>query len=1747
MDYKKKEETSFADAKVKAGVTTVQALRNLLIPEATMKFGWAGQAISNRRVPMDRVPDLVITRSLDAKGRAPMKGRRTKKMDMNEDSSDEDLLDLGQINGSCRKKKTTEYSNEEYICSMMSKVKRKIATQMAISIEELDCRLDGKRTPPASKRPSTEGASALVSPDPGKPDEGENEEEEEEGEDMANVMDLLERKKAEFNDHYEREALIKRQMIIEEASARQRAKQERERDARKRVEYRERTDLENYEKMYHWLLGTVRQKMDNVLLRDLEARDDYQEAGERTDLLQLWSSVEAVVKRTGGDSAFTIGAAQQALSNRKMFPTETIASFIAAYRILVETLEEAGGVLDYPGCMATCIKNVDGTRFRDWVYDQIKGKVADSNMTLNELLDDLAVWDREVWRPFSKMQLKPDGSSDHGGRTGASSDRNDGKNRNVKENDGDNRPVCFGFRDGNCKYGDGCKFKHGENDNRTPSRSGPADQLCIQWLTGQCRFGDDCRYVHEISKETLAKMNKIGGAHVGSDTQAVNRRVICEMPLSISEELPEAGKQLTLTDDLAQTVSICRRVKRPPAYYMNTSDRGVLSEDNGCNVSLVWDRGVIDPDTLTVYDEPVTVTSTVADGVALQAHGEGRLRGVFDFLKVYWCPKATGNLIAGKVIRDNFQCGAWDRERKMQVHRRLSDGKKLKMVENFEHLMVCVDEGMTGECRSVKHRTLQDKLQDMGHSKDSIKRARMAGVLHKRMDYAPRGRMLHIIQENRINDLKLDEHDVTVYFDEIHDKECVGCASGRMTRYPAMEREAGPCTCVGQVVYMDEFHISFGGESKAQRRMHYTYMLCVDGYSAYKNTFHMRWQGSTDVYLVVGKLKKFYEARGHKLAKIVMDAAMWHVAAVDNIKALGVDVEVVGPNRHVTVAEVGIRDLKRSFLCVLFGLSYKLHRDRYENLVTWNTDSLNIQFSGKNDRQTPWELMHRKKISMEYHLGASFGELVVVANHGDSRDKSGVSVTPTGVLGLVVGREWNTPGGLRVKKLFGGTKVIRTTYAPFEMTPEYKERLEREVMDDQEPKDVHFTWENVTDKDWGRITVEDDTRIVEIEETDEQSDDEGDVAVEIEPVVEPADRLESVVLEACGDNEDVREEDLEDIAAGETDPEGAMLDDTTEGVGLEGVSLNEPAGEEDVVNEESMKDMLIQKSKDLPKRGTNAWRAANLQRMGTRSSLKRLGKYLRVTVDDAIRLFGKDATTASVNKEFQNLLDKEVFKFLTPFDVKERTRKGEIILPCSLFLKDKYDAFGEFEKLKAGLVACGNYEELLRKMETESPTISIHVLLIILEIAARDKMCVKSVDVPCAYLNGVSEKRHMMKLGRKIVDMIVELDAKIEEYRNSNGSIVVELEKCLYGLQEAAKVWYDLISKTLMDAGFTRSEWDKCLFHKKSGDKVVYVVLYVDDMLLSGTDEACVNKEIEVLNSSFSDKVTIKEGKQISFLGLEVHLNGGHILVSQGNYLKQILEDLKVVGTEKSPAADNLMDKRKDDDKECDKVLYRRTVYRLMYAAIRTRPDILYSNVILSGRCETATETDWKHAMRILKYINGTLEHGLVFNAGSQFKLWMSVDASFNHHWDCKGHSAIVIYGSEKDNSSVLCKSAKQKSVADSSTEAELIALHDAVKHLVWVSHIYAEIGYETVGKIEVQQDNKACILLSSDDPVNFKGRSKFIDRKYFSVYEHVKSGMIELVFTGTGDMVSDFLTKALNGAKYRKFKVEIMGVVLKD
>ena len=129
-----------------------------------------------------------------------------------------------------------------------------------------------------------------------------------------------------------------------------------------------------------------------------------------------------------------------------------------------------------------------------------------------------------------------------------------------------------------------------------------------------------------------------------------------------------------------------------------------------------------------------------------------------------------------------------------------------------------------------------------------------------------------------------------------------------------------------------------------------------------------------------------------------------------------------------------------------------------------------------------------------------------------------------------------------------------------------------------------------------------------------------------------------------------------------------------------------------------------------------------------------------------------------------------------------------------------------------------------------------------------------------------------------------------------------------------------------------------------------------------------------------------------------------------------------------------------------------------------------------------------------LKYLNGTKDEGLVFRSDGKWKVYMSVDASFNHHYDAKGHSGLVVFAAE-GSAGILFKSLKQKTVANSSCEAELIALHEGVQYLIWILSVYHELGYDMNETVKIGQDNKATIMISSQNPVNFSNIFPFTKR----------------------------------------------------
>ena len=166
-----------------------------------------------------------------------------------------------------------------------------------------------------------------------------------------------------------------------------------------------------------------------------------------------------------------------------------------------------------------------------------------------------------------------------------------------------------------------------------------------------------------------------------------------------------------------------------------------------------------------------------------------------------------------------------------------------------------------------------------------------------------------------------------------------------------------------------------------------------------------------------------------------------------------------------------------------------------------------------------------------------------------------------------------------------------------------------------------------------------------------------------------------------------------------------------------------------------------------------------------------------MSTKEAIKRFGMDATDKAINGELEQMLAKEVWRFL-----KKGQWNGKKVLPSSMFLKDKYDASGEFEKLKARLVCCGNFQEGVD--DVESPTVGLNTVLILLSIAAKLKLVKKVFDVSGAYLNANMEEPEFMRLSKEVSAAYVKAHPEKQEFLLPDGTMVVELLKTLYGLKQ---------------------------------------------------------------------------------------------------------------------------------------------------------------------------------------------------------------------------------------------------------------------------------------------------------------------------------------------------------------------------
>ena len=314
---------------------------------------------------------------------------------------------------------------------------------------------------------------------------------------------------------------------------------------------------------------------------------------------------------------------------------------------------------------------------------------------------------------------------------------------------------------------------------------------------------------------------------------------------------------------------------------------------------------------------------------------------------------------------------------------------------------------------------------------------------------------------------------------------------------------------------------------------------------------------------------------------------------------------------------------------------------------------------------------------------------------------------------------------------------------------------------------------------------------------------------------------------------------------------------------------------------------------------------------------------------------------------------------------------GKTAVGCKWVFKIKTKSDGSIDRYKARLVAKGfNQEYGIDYEETFAPVARLTSVRSLLAVAAVRKWDLFQMDVKNAFLNG---------------DLSEEVYMKPPPGFPHSTDQVCKLRRALYGLKQAPRAWFEKFSSTIQKLSFTSSTHDYGLFTRKRETGITLLILYVDDMIITGDDITGISD----LKQSLSHHFEMKDlGRLNYFLGLEVLSDSAGYYLSQAKYASDILaraglSDCKTAAT---PLETNLRLTPLDGTPLSDATLYRQIVGSLVYLTV-TRPDIAYAVHIVSQFMSAPRSTHYAAVLRILRYLKGTMFHGLHFSSASSLEL----------------------------------------------------------------------------------------------------------------------------------------------------------------
>ena len=218
-----------------------------------------------------------------------------------------------------------------------------------------------------------------------------------------------------------------------------------------------------------------------------------------------------------------------------------------------------------------------------------------------------------------------------------------------------------------------------------------------------------------------------------------------------------------------------------------------------------------------------------------------------------------------------------------------------------------------------------------------------------------------------------------------------------------------------------------------------------------------------------------------------------------------------------------------------------------------------------------------------------------------------------------------------------------------------------------------------------------------------------------------------------------------------------------------------------------------------------------------------------------------DTAISVIEKELRQMIDKKVWE---PVDMKRLPwEEKQRIVRSSMFLKEKFLASGEFEKLKARLVAEGDQQDRELYDDLSAPTVATNSVFTLLSIAVYEKRKITVIDISGALLNAdmTTGLAVHMRLDRNMSNIMIRLAPHYSEFADHKGCIVVRLDKALYGCVESAALWYENLRVSLLELGYTPNTHDMCVFNTRDEHGVqCTIAVHVDDMMITSTNIAMI-------------------------------------------------------------------------------------------------------------------------------------------------------------------------------------------------------------------------------------------------------------------------------------------------------------------